>query len=495
MQKVERRNHPPRRFGRGKALLLCALLLILSAALVLLLRPGPEEEVPPTAEQRISGAITQRAAEELRSLTITRRGEESWTLVQDDEGELHLEEAAGAMSRSVDERLGERLRDAAVNLTYEDVFTEDRSLWADHAADFGLADPLLTAVFRFTDGDAVTARIGDSADLDENAVYYMTVDGDDRLFAVSAGTVQDLNVEKAMLRPVDQLTIHAARLDRISVREGDGSLRTEWRLQGDIRAQDAAENWLLTAPFVYAADYDAMKNLRDSASSLILGAFVADAEEKNLPEYGLDYPSSVIELHMAAGSMGTVGESGVYDVTDWPESTVTLTLGNPRSEMVDYVLYEGKIYTISHFSVATLTEIDPMSTVARYLAATPLNSLESLLLEREGEPSVYYSLIHVDTETNSSDSGDSADRCMRNGEEIPYDTFTAAYERLLTVTVSGRLPANYEPKDTHTKYTFRTVSGGTHTVELSDFDGMHDAVTLDGQTHFYLIRGGMTELP
>ena len=37
--------------------------------------------------------------------------------------------------------------------------------------------------------------------------------------------------------------------------------------------------------------------------------------------------------------------------------------------------------------------------------------------------------------------------------------------------------------------------GGTHVIELSDYDGMHDAVTLDGHTCFYLIKGGMTELP
>ena len=69
------------------------------------------------------------------------------------------------------------------------------------------------------------------------------------------------------------------------------------------------------------------------------------------------------------------------------------------------------------------------------------------------------------------------------------------YPLLLTVTVSGRLPKDWELKEAHTKYTLRTVSGGAHTIELSDYDGMHDAVTLDGHTLFYLIKGGMTELP
>ena len=34
-----------------------------------------------------------------------------------------------------------------------------------------------------------------------------------------------------------------------------------------------------------------------------------------------------------------------------------------------------------------------------------------------------------------------------------------------------------------------------HTLELSEFDALHDAVTLDGCTLFYLIREGIPELP
>ena len=197
--------------------------------------------------------------------------------------------------------------------------------------------------------------------------------------------------------------------------------------------------------------------------------------------------------------MGTVGEEGVYDVSDWEERTKTLTLGKPRSEMVDYLLYEGKIYTISHFSISAFTETDALSTAARYPVATPLNSLASVTVETKGKEPVRYGLIRIDEEqadagADAATAGQSI-RCMRNGEEIPYESFAAAYERLLTVTVSGKLPEGYEQKEAHTKYTFRTVSGGTHTVALCDYDGIHDAVIMDGCMLFYLIKGGMTELP
>ena len=118
-----------------------------------------------------------------------------------------------------------------------------------------------------------------------------------------------------------------------------------------------------------------------------------------------------------------------------------------------------------------------------------------LFSEKQGAEEVRYTLERKETAENAETDEDAGYRCMRNGEEISYDAFAAAWERLLTVTVSGKLPADYECGEAHTKYTFRTVSGGTHTVELSDYDGMHDAVTMDGHTLFYLIKGGMTELP
>ena len=111
-----------------------------------------------------------------------------------------------------------------------------------------------------------------------------------------------------------------------------------------------------------------------------------------------------------------------------------------------------------------------------------------MTIERDGEI-VAYTL----NRTAGGDAENEEERvtCFRNGEEVSYEAFEAAYTRLLTVTVSGKLPAGAEWKEAHTKYTFRTLSGGTHTVELCDWDGVHDAVVMDGMCVFYLIKDGM----
>jgi hypothetical protein len=236
-----------------------------------------------------------------------------------------------------------------------------------------------------------------------------------------------------------------------------------------------------------------MKNLRDTADNLCLGVYVGNAEEEALEKCGLKDPTAVIVFHMAAGSTGTVSDAGVYDVQEWEERTETITVGAAKSEMVAYVRCGDEIYTLNHFSLNTFTETNPQATVARYIAVTPLNSLAGVMVEKKDGDPVQYILERIDSA--DTENPETEYRCLRNGEEIAYDVFSAAWERLLTVTVSGRLPENYQPKEAHTTYTFRSVSGGTHTVSLSDYDGMHDAVTMDGHTLFYLIKGGMTELP
>ena len=186
---------------------------------------------------------------------------------------------------------------------------------------------------------------------------------------------------------------------------------------------------------------------------------------------------------MAAGTTGAVTPREVYDPVYHEERTEVLLISRSENEMIDYVRYGDAIYTVSHFMLSAFLDTAPIDTAAQYLAAVPVNSLESLTVETAGYPRIYVLERTADPET-----AEEKILCRLNGEEISYDSFEAAYERFLTVTVSGTLPAGAEWQDPHTKYVFTTVSGETHTVLLSDWDGAHDAVTMDGGTLFYMIQ-------
>ena len=69
MQKVERQKHKDRKRKRLTGLLLCALLLAACVTAGILLRQKSEEE-PPPSYQPVTGAVIQRSAEELLSLTV-----------------------------------------------------------------------------------------------------------------------------------------------------------------------------------------------------------------------------------------------------------------------------------------------------------------------------------------------------------------------------------------------------------------------------------------
>ena len=504
MQKVERQKHKNRRRGRLTGIILCAVLLaVCVTGGFLLFRKGKEQQPVVSVQENQSGTIVKRGEEELESITVTRQGKEPWTVVRDEEGSLRLLTEEKASSWTVDRTIGRTLTDVAVNLTYEEVFTDRLEEWEPEARAFGLDDPAVIASFRYTDGTEMTARIGHSSDAEGNSAYYMSIDGDERLYAVSAGTMEDLNVDLDILHPVTQPEIRKALLDRITVKNGDGTIRREWALQGKITDRDSAENWILTTPYTYLADYDVIQGFLDTAENIRLGVYIGEANEDNMKACGLDQPTSIIEFHMAEGSTGTVSSSGIYDVMNWEESDVTLTVGGHKTEMTSYVLYGNEIYTITDFSLQVFLETDILRTVARYTIATPLTSLKSIVVEKQGEETVLYTVFQKEAEEKETAEGtEDADKaeqpgygCLRNGKEISYEMFSAAWDRLLTVTVSGKLPDGYAPGEPHTRYTIHTVSGAIHTVELSELDAMHDAVILDGYTLFYLIKGGMTALP
>ena len=500
MQKVERRRHRKRRPGRLAVVLLCAAFLAAGVTAGLLLHRTAEEESGeglPAARERITGSIIQRTTDEVDSVTVTQRGKTPWTVVQTRHSILEMkpEEGSGEAAWTVDSDMTRIIIDIASNLEYSDVFTENRADWEPEAKEFGFLDPLVTAEFRFTDGTQVTVKVGNSTDPADNDSYFMTVDGDDRLFALDAGTVNDLNTEKELLHPVPTPVVRSSLLDRITVKNGDGTVRTEWTLQGDVKDQDAAENWLMTAPVVYPADYDQVKNLKKNAENLLLGVYVGEADEETLNRCGLDEPTAVIELHMAAGTTGTIGVTGAYDIQECEERTETFIIGSKKNDLTAYARYGDQVFTVGNFSIDVFVKAKPMDTIARYVVITPLNSMDSLTVEKQGEETVRYKIERkAVSEASDTDENDGYS-CTKNGEEIDYKVLSANWDRLLTVTVSGRLPKDYEPQAVHTRYTFHTVSGKTHVLELRDFDAMQDAVTLDGHTLFYLIKGGMTQLP
>ena len=485
--------HVPTEKKRILLLFFALMMLGVIATAFLLVNRTPEAAYSPPTDTTVT--LVETAYSDVVSITIRRGDEAPWTAVPTasdafgEESVTILGENGFTLTR--DESISFLL--GAVCIVAEDVLTEDPALYADHLADYGLESPRYEAHIVYANSPEIHLRVGDKGP--DGTWRYMLVDGDDRLFAFSNGSVESLFVNRDTLRKVSQPDLHKARIDRITLTEGDRV--TQWSLEGNITAADAIDRWHITQPFAYPADAQAMEKLLSSAANLHLSAWVAPATKENLAKYGFDTPRMTIELHQAAGSIAVTGADGVAQPTHYPESTLSFIIGAEKSDMVDYVLCGDGIYLSSHFTMGVFMGYDVSTTMSRYPVMTALGNLAALTL-REGDTVTEYALtrteqVAANNELITDEHGNPlyTTAVTRNGAPVDYTAFEAAYNALSLVTVSGTLPADEAVSaEPHTVYTFTDVDGTVHTVALATFDVLHDAVIVDGHPAFYLIKGG-----
>ena len=492
MQPVEKIKK--RQLQHGRLWLLAALLLALGAGAVMLTLLKQPDETIVVETRRHGGVIHAAENADVAGLRISLRSGDSWQLTQDAQGALAVD---GDASYQVASSLQNSLLNAAAAITYEDILTEDAAAYAENFADFGLDQPRIIAEITYRDGKSYTLRIGDSHALEDSGWCYMMIDGDPRLYALDQGTADNLTVKKDELHPVTQPVLHKARFDRITFTGADGQVQARWALRGDIGG-DAQDRWLLTEPLRYPCDGESIGNLHSNLANVRLGVYVAEATAENLQAYGFDAPRFVLEVHMAAGSIGTTNAQGVYEVTDWPEETFTLTVGAAKNDAVDYVRVGDQIYLTSHFTLRTFMDMQPADTLTRYPAPVALGNLAQLTIwDAQGERTYRIERTERVAENNELVTDVEGNvlydtTCTLNGQAITWSSFEAAYNTLLVATVSGTLPEGWTPTEApHSSYTFTQFDGTEHTLALAAFDALHDAVILDGNAVFYLIKGGL----
>lgn len=492
MQQVPKKHHASRRSSRWVWLAAAVLAVALAAGLLIYAQQPTEtpEEEETTADQTV--LLWSLTPEEIAGVSFTLRDDAGFSAVRMEDGTMMLTDGS---DRVVDEDTAQELLDTLKSVSAQ-VLAEEWQEDSEELAAFGLDNPESIVTITLTGGDAYTLRIGDSPSYDKTW-QYARMDGDARLLSVSRGTAEALYQPRSSLWRVEQPTIHAQRLDEITLLDAEENITLQWRLDGEITDSDAADRWRMVYPLSYPADTDSLSTLRTAAENLRLGEYLAEGTAENLLRYGFDAPRLTIRLHQAAGTMGTVGTTGSYQTTDWPESTLTMTLGGQENDLVDYVLYEGSIYRCSALLFRTFLNVDAMETLTRYPVLTALGNLSRLTI-REGESETVYAISRVEQVQENNELAEDDERetliettLTRNGETADYDAFAALYDQLLTVTVSGRLPDGWRSEqEPHTVWVFEDVDGTTHTVALTVYDAMHDAVTVDGTTVFYLIQGG-----
>lgn len=484
----------PARHGGKRFLLLAAALVLLTGAGVLWLLASAPTPPPEASPGYTSHVILSSEPENVVSITSTQRLSDGWTLRRNSDGALCLQ--GDGTHQPIDDIYERLLLDAVSHVAAAALLTDDPADYQADLADFGLDTPRAVVDIAYADGVSITLRIGDLIAFDDNSWMYMTVDGDDSLYALDKGTADLFTLEGPLLLKVEQPVMHRQRFDCLTLTMADGTV-LQWTLDGAITNTDAQDRWFLTQPITYPADASALYNLRRHIESLQLGAYVAPATGENLALYGFDTPQMTLTVHQAAGDIGTTNVHGELIITAYPESTVTLVLGGAKSQDVAYVRCGDGIYLSSHYSFSALMDLPWRDTLSRYPVLTALGNLQRLTIATAQGTEEYVLTRTERVAANNElvfdeEGGVVFDTiCTCNGETIPFQAFEAAYSRLITVSVSGSLPDGWTTQEPpHMTYTFEDLDGTVHTIALCRYDALHDAVLVNGQALFYLIQGG-----
>ncbi len=500
MQHVEKKKkkNGSRMMQTGIALLvLCAV-----AAAVFLLLPGQTPGDEPEAEAQNGfefhteddASPAGHSETEITAFSVALDTGERWSARPDADGLLVRSGDASFYADPVYARL---LLLNVNMLESQTVVAEDFTALADRAAEFGLDAPRETVSVTYTDGVTLTAVIGGTAAAGETARHYMLLEGRPELFVADDTVWKELYIEAHILRPTDQPTVHASRIDRVTLTDAGGT--RAWALDADIADPDAADRWSLIQPYRYAADSEAMGVLKKNLENLRMGTWVAEATPDARTAYGFDAPRAVITAHMAAGTVMATGTGGAAEPRAFDAGTFTVTLGDSRNDMVDYVLWEDAIYTMPHWMVSSVLDTDPLNTLTRYPVLTSLSNLKHLTVETPEGVQVWIVTRTERVAENNALETDATGRVITdvtltlNGEPADWDAFSVRYNRLLQVTVSGVLPADWAGDDAppHTVYTFETETGAVHDIALTDYDAFADAVWVDGAAVFYMKKGAL----
>jgi hypothetical protein len=449
-------------------------------------------KVPLVQSASTRRALVTRKAEEVARIAVARKSGEGYVLIGEN-GSLSVQGRPDFVMDEDKEKL--LLNDCAI-LEAEDTVSESREEWEPHKADFGLNPPAVTVEVSYTDGKTAAFSLGAKSPV--NNWNYFTLEKDPGLYLASADLIDLFDQDVAVFHRIDQPVIQHQRIDGITIQNGSGAIEAAWKLETDISDPEAQNAWRMTAPYSYPCDADAMGTLTSAMEKLYLGRFVSKATDETKAQYGFTPPKRIITLHQAAGEIAAVGESGAYEITPYPESTLTLTIGTAGDDYVDYVEVDGSIYLVSTISQPLLSSLVPENTLLLQPAAISLDSIKTLAVEHNGE-SRTYTLKRVERvlPNNELATDEQGNVLMdtfvdMNGKEASFPDFEAAVTALQSVTVSGRLPKGFVPEGGGSaRLTFTLTDGRTRTLETAPFDALQDALSVDGTYLYYLPKGAL----
>ena len=472
MQTPEKKRRRPAKHLKG--MLLIVLTLIISALGVsLFVLSRPAEEAPHEAASTGAQLILRDAAQ-LASITVTAPEGENYTLLYEN-GALWYQTAEPF---PVDDVLAVDILMACTSLSAEETLAETAP---EDLSPFGLAPAQCTVTIACQNGETVTCHIGYRLPLDTG--YYFMLAGDQRLYRVHDDILKTFQVAEGVLYPVEQVRLTGALIDEITLYGADDQPLYAFQRRGD--------SFYMTHPHRYPADREMLANIVTALENFRLGAYVGPEANAALGDHQYR-----LVIHEAPGSAGVLA-GGMLTAAEQPEKTTEMILWPLGDDQAGHCAVNGQVYRFLRLSLAFLYQLDlawdtlpskPAGDVTMERLASlrvngdayQLSRAERVLpnneIETDAEGNILYDLS-----------------VTKNARAISSDAFEARLAALASVAVGGRLPSGWQPEQPVTDtLVFTFVDGTTRTLTLAPYDALHNAVGVDGEYLFYLIKGGLT---
>ena len=481
MSPVRRRAVGAEKKKRRTLWLLLPLLAVMFVGGWLLLHNAPVSlpEVVPSQ----SVTLSNRASEEVISITITGPYDTPYTLQRDIDG---VWEIKGYPSFAFRQTMLDAMVDNAAVIITDDTIgrLSEHSDW--HTDDFGLQDGCLRVEVAYSDGSHLAFRLGDPVP-EETPGYFFMLEGDDRIFTMSTDVFEAYANTRMALHTVSEPALKGDLIDRITFSGRDPFI-----------LERSSDGWYLTDPVVYPLAASAVDSLLDKLEGVRFAQYVGLAEDCDLASLGLDPAERILTLDIAESTVtGYDADSQVTGSTVLPAYQLELSVGNEESEIVFYCLYRGVVNKATSFSAGFLRTQDWNS----LLLAAPFNSdigeINSLTWSQDAQTWVYNlsfsERILPNNELERDENGnviyDVNVSC--NGQETDSEAFAAAYGRLCALRMEDRLPVDYSLPQGEPLLMVEIMrnDGKQRTITLWPLDALHDAVAVNGVALFRVEKG------
>lgn len=455
---------------------LFALLLFAAAAIIFYV--NREEEIPVLDRKEDTTVIfANYTAEDIISLTV-QNSEGEYTIVQEDGVCRMLGREDFVFSESM---LSYTLNNAAC--IYSEVALLDLSDTDYTFADFGLEDNCIRVQVTYTDGAQIDLRIGDLIP-QETPQYYLRVEGDSRVFTASLDLQETFMLSGDALHAVTDPALSGDLIDKIA-----------FTGENPFTAELIGSEWYLTSPFRYPLSSVKMNTLLGKLEEIRFAQYVTRAEGADLAAYGLSPARRTMTLTIAPSILTGYDENGqVIAEKQLDGYELVFDCGSDVGDILFYCLYRGDVVKATRFSSSLLLTQGYDTLLQTTPFAVAISEVTRFEWMENGQTRAWDITLHERVlENNEFETDDSGNilydmRFWRDGVETDGDSFLTAFSRLMDVQTINALPTDYAPPENAEIIIRLQRESGLREVKLYAYGELHYAVSVDGETVFYVSR-------